>query len=82
MPWAVITGRSWTSRCRIWTRCGKVARHAATDGQDPEDLVQETYLRAYAAFGSFRGGNMRGWLAAICLNAARRRRLGKQVSAS
>jgi len=49
----------------------QVARHAAMDGQDPEDLVQETYLRAYAAFGSFRGANMRGWLAAICLNAAR-----------
>src|SRR5262249_27263485 len=38
---------------------------------DPEDLVQETYLRAYAAFGSYRGGNTRAWLAAICLNAAR-----------
>ena len=49
----------------------QVARHAAMDGQDHEDLVQETYLRAYAAFGSFRGANMRGWLAAICLNAAR-----------
>jgi RNA polymerase sigma-70 factor (ECF subfamily) len=33
--------------------------------------VQETYLRAYAAFGSFRGENTRAWLAAICLNAAR-----------
>jgi len=49
----------------------QVARHAAGDGQEPEDLVQETYLRAYAAFGSFRGGSMRAWLAAICLNAAR-----------
>ena len=57
----------------------QVARHAAGNGQDAEDLVQETYLRAYAAFGSFRGGNTRAWLAAICLNAARsqarRRRL-------
>jgi len=57
----------------------QVARHAAGDGQEPEDLVQETYLRAFAAFGSFRGGNVRAWLAAICLNAARsqarRRRL-------
>jgi len=57
----------------------QVARHAAGDGQEPEDLVQETYLRAYAAFGSFRGGSTRAWLAAICLNAARsqarRRRL-------
>jgi RNA polymerase sigma-70 factor (ECF subfamily) len=49
----------------------QIAWHAAGDGQQPEDLVQETYLRAYAAFGSFRGGNTRAWLAAICLNAAR-----------
>jgi len=49
----------------------QVARHASRDGLEPEDLVQETYLRAYAAFGTFRGGNARSWLAAICLNAAR-----------
>jgi RNA polymerase sigma-70 factor (ECF subfamily) len=49
----------------------QVARHAAAEGQEPEDLVQETYLRAYAAFGSYRGGNMRAWLGAICLNVAR-----------
>ena len=49
----------------------QVARRAAGDGQEPEDLVQETYLRAYAAFGSYRGENMRAWLATICLNAAR-----------
>jgi RNA polymerase sigma-70 factor (ECF subfamily) len=49
----------------------QVARRAAGDGQEPEDLVQETYLRAYAAFGSYRGESMRAWLAAICLNAAR-----------
>lgn len=49
----------------------QIARHAAGAGQEPEDLVQETYLRAYAAFGSYRGENTRAWLAAICLNAAR-----------
>ena len=49
----------------------QVARHAAGQGQDPEDLVQETFLRAYAGFGSYRGGNTRAWLAAICLNTAR-----------
>ena len=49
----------------------QVARQAAGEGQDPEDLVQETYLRAYAGFGSYRGGNPRAWLAAICLNVAR-----------
>jgi RNA polymerase sigma-70 factor (ECF subfamily) len=49
----------------------QIARQAAGDGQEPEDLVQETFLRAYAAFGSYRGGSVRAWLAAICLNAAR-----------
>jgi RNA polymerase sigma-70 factor (ECF subfamily) len=49
----------------------QVARHASAPGQEPEDLVQETYLRAYAGFESYRGGNTRAWLAAICLNAAR-----------
>src|SRR5499425_1921559 len=48
----------------------QVARQAAGDGQEPEDLVQETYLRAYAAFGSYRGESMRAWLATICLNVA------------
>jgi RNA polymerase sigma-70 factor (ECF subfamily) len=62
----------------------QVARHAAAPGQEPEDLVQETYLRAYAGFGSYRGGNTRAWLAAICLNAARsearrRRRRPREV---
>ena len=49
----------------------QVARLAAGEGQEPEDLVQETFLRAYAAFGSYRGGDMRAWLATICLNVAR-----------
>jgi len=40
----------------------QVARHAAAAGQDPEDLVQETYLRAFAAFGSYRVRTRgRGW---------------------
>ena len=64
----------------------QVARHAAGPGQDPEDLVQETYLRAFAAFGSYRGENTRAWLAAICLNVARsearrRRRRPREVPA-
>jgi len=49
----------------------QVARHAAAAGQDPEDLVPETYLRAFATFGLLPGENTRSWLAAICLNAAR-----------
>src|ERR1700736_333401 len=36
---------------------------------DAEDLVQETYLKAYTAFGSFRPGtNLRVWLYRILTN--------------
>src|SRR5262249_47631141 len=62
----------------------QVARQAAGDGQEPDDLVQETYLRAYAGFGSYRGGSMRAY--ATCspprtrCHAARRRSCPHQRS--
>jgi len=44
----------------------RMTRHRA----DAEDLVQETYLKAYAAFGSFRSGtNLRAWMYRILTNA-------------
>jgi len=49
----------------------QLARHLTGQRCDAEDLVQETYLRAYAHFSEYRGGSMRAWLAAICLNTAR-----------
>lgn len=49
----------------------RVARHASGDHHKAEDLVQETYLRAYAAFDRHRGPSTKAWLVTICLNLAR-----------
>jgi RNA polymerase sigma-70 factor (ECF subfamily) len=39
------------------------------NGADAEDLVQETYLKAYRAYGSFtEGTNLRAWLFRILTN--------------
>jgi RNA polymerase sigma-70 factor (ECF subfamily) len=49
----------------------RLARQLAVGPVEADDLVQETYLRAFAAFGQHRGEHTRAWLAAICLNVAR-----------
>jgi RNA polymerase sigma-70 factor (ECF subfamily) len=49
----------------------RVARHVGRDHHAAEDLVQETYLRAFAAFEHHRGPSTRAWLVTICLNLAR-----------
>jgi RNA polymerase sigma-70 factor (ECF subfamily) len=49
----------------LYTAALRMTRNAA----DAEDLVQETYLRAYRAFGSFEDGtNLRAWLYRILTN--------------
>jgi RNA polymerase sigma-70 factor (ECF subfamily) len=46
------------------------------DEADADDLVQETYLRAYASWDSFTAGTeCRGWLFVICRNTFLRGRL-------
>jgi RNA polymerase sigma-70 factor (ECF subfamily) len=47
-----------------------VAMRLSRSPSDAEDLVQETYLRAYASFGSFQpGSNCRAWLIRILTNS-------------
>jgi RNA polymerase sigma-70 factor (ECF subfamily) len=48
-----------------------VARRMAPDRASAEDLVQETYLRAYRSFDTKASVETRSSLIAICLNTAR-----------
>ena len=44
------------------------------DSDEADDLVQETYLRAFRAWHTFTPGtNVRSWLFTICKNTFRRR---------
>jgi len=47
----------------------RVARHLAGSREEAEDLVQETYARAFRSWRSFQPGtNMRAWLLRILTN--------------
>src|SRR5437868_9859478 len=49
----------------LYTAALRMTRNPA----DAEDLVQETYLKAYRAFGSFQAGtNLKAWLYRILTN--------------
>ena len=60
------------------------ARWLVRNDHDAEDIVQESFLKAYKALDSFRGGDARVWTLAIVRNAAmnflRSRRMGVMVS--
>ncbi|HEX9017880.1 MAG TPA: sigma factor, partial [Anaerolineaceae bacterium] len=42
-----------------------LARWLMNNDQDAEDVVQESFLRAFKYFASFQGGNSRSWLLSI-----------------
>lgn len=48
----------------------ELARWLTGSSQDAEDVVQESYLRAYQFFDGWRGGSARPWLLAIVRNTA------------
>jgi RNA polymerase sigma-70 factor, ECF subfamily len=52
----------------------RTARRLSRDRADAEDLVQDTYLKAFRAAGQFEPGtNLRAWLFTILHNTARNR---------
>ncbi len=67
-------------------RLYRIARAVVTDDSEAEDVVQEGYVRAFAALGEFRGeSSLATWLSRIVLNEAigrlRRRRPTVDVAA-
>ena len=60
-----------------------LALRLAPDPADAAGIVQETYLRAFAAWQRRRPDDVGAWLAAICLNAGRdeRRRHARRSAA-
>lgn len=64
----------------------RVARHLAGSREEAEDLVQETYARAFRSWRSFQPGtNLRAWLLRILTNLnidrGRRQQRGPQMQA-
>jgi len=47
-----------------------LARSLVRNPHDAEDIVQESYLRAFKFFGSYQGGDARGWVLKIVRNTS------------
>ena len=54
-----------------------LARYLTRDPHLSEDVVQDAMLRAFRAFGQFRGGSPRAWLFAIVRNCCRTAQAGR-----
>ena len=57
---------------RYYGSCARIARRMLRNDADAEDVVQETFLRAFRALGRFdRGREFRVWLYTILVNQCR-----------
>src|SRR5215204_6688282 len=57
----------------------RVVRSLLADDNEAEDVIQETFIRAFRGLENFRGdANIRTWLTRIALNEAVRRRRGQR----
>ena len=64
--------RAVMQRCN--QRLFRIARSVVRDDSEAEDVLQEAYIRAFAAIGRFRGeSSLFTWLTQITLNEARGR---------
>jgi RNA polymerase sigma-70 factor (ECF subfamily) len=62
------------SALSLMDHVSSVARYLARNQSDADDLVQETYLRAYRFWHQFqKGTNCKAWLLTILYNAHRQR---------
>ncbi len=62
---ATFADQAMEHMASLYTAALRMTRNAA----DAEDLVQETYLKAYRAFGSYeQGTNLKAWLYRILTN--------------
>jgi len=63
-----------TETLALFASVYRVARRLTKNTADAEDLTQETYVRAFGAFGRFRlGTNLKSWLFTILRNINRNR---------
>jgi len=70
---------SWRTTAGIY----RLALRLVRDEQDAQDLVQETFLQAFKAIGSFEGrSELRTWLYRITYNAALMRQRGQRPTVS
>ncbi|MFE2648330.1 sigma-70 family RNA polymerase sigma factor [Streptomyces nigra] len=66
---AVNAGADFTAALQLMGRLYPAALGMTRNPADAEDLVQETYAKAYAAFHQFRPGtNLKAWLFRILTN--------------